>query len=398
MSNDDNKFNFTKASLDSLPTPATGKRAYYYDTKLRGLGLSITDRGSKSFIVYRWVSGKPERITLGRYPDLTIEQARRKATEVNATIAQGENPNDKRRAERGEMTLKEFFDEFLERHSKLHKTSWKEDQAQFDRYLAPWSKRKLSNITKIDIQKLHQEIGADKGHYAANRLLALLSVMFVKANEFGLWNKENPAKGIKKFKEKSRERFLQAVELPRFFKALAEEPNGSIRDYIWISILTGVRRSNVLSMKWKDIYLEHNEWHIPHTKNGTPHIVTLVPEVVEILKQRQQQANDNIYVFPSTGKHGHLVEPKKGWQRIRERAKIDNIRIHDLRRTLGSWQARTGASLVMIGKSLNQKSIQATSIYARLDLDPVRASVERATSAILEAAGVKLKQSKEPVD
>lgn len=102
----------------------------------------------------------------------------------------------------------------------------------------------------------------------------------------------------------------------------------------------------------------------------------------------------NEYVLPGNGRTGHLVEPKKGWSHILKDAGIENLRIHDLRRTLGSWQAITGASLTIIGKSLNHKSPQTTAIYARLDLDPVRASVKKATNAILTAAG--LKQTNKP--
>ena len=98
-----------------------------------------------------------------------------------------------------------------------------------------------------------------------------------------------------------------------------------------------------------------------------------------------------IFVFPGIGKSGHLQEPKKGWKRILERAKITDLRIHDLRRTLGSWQAKTGASLAIIGKSLNHKNQNTTAIYARLDLDPVRESVNAATKAIFNAANKRLK-------
>jgi len=103
----------------------------------------------------------------------------------------------------------------------------------------------------------------------------------------------------------------------------------------------------------------------------------------------RQGSSSSIWVFPGTGVTGHLVEPKKAWKRVLERAGISNLRIHDLRRTLGSWQAKTGASLVIVGKSLNHKSPSTTAIYARLDLDPVRESVERATGAMLVAAGLK---------
>ncbi len=218
-------------------------------------------------------------------------------------------------------------------------------------------------------------------------MLALCSIVFNKAVEFGLLDKVNPALGIKKFREQSRDRFLQADELPRFFKALAMETNDNIRDYFILGVLTGARRSNLLAMRWDQINLERREWRIPQTKNGTPHIIPLMEEAVFLLQQRKTSAA-NDFVFPGLGRTGHLSEPKKGWKRILAQAGIADLRIHDLRRTLGSWQARTGASLAIIGKSLNHKSPQATSIYARLDLDPVRASVEKATKAMLEAAGV----------
>ena len=113
---------------------------------------------------------------------------------------------------------------------------------------------------------------------------------------------------------------------------------------------------------------------------------------IEILKNalsRLSCLSHGEYVFPGDGRSGHLKEPKRGWLRILKNADVGNLRIHDLRRTLGSWQAKTGASLTIIGKSLNHKSLQATAIYARLDLDPVRASIDKATQAILMAAGLK---------
>jgi integrase len=130
-------------------------------------------------------------------------------------------------------------------------------------------------------------------------------------------------------------------------------------------------------------------WCIAKTKNGTAQTVTLSPEAVTVLKSRK--AGEGEFVFPGEGKTKHIVEPKKAWAALLKAAGIENLRIHDLRRTLGSWQARTGASLPIIGKSLNHKTHQATAIYARLDLDPVRQSVNTATAAMMEAAGMKKK-------
>lgn len=241
----------------------------------------------------------------------------------------------------------------------------------------------MSQFKDTDFGKLHTEIGTEHPT-TANRVIAMASSLFGYAKEHRLFKGVNPAHDIKKFPETKRDRFLQSDELPAFFKSLSEEPNGMLRDYFLISLLTGARRSNVQEMQWSDIHLERGEWRIPTTKNGDSQTVTLTAEVVEILRARQ--GNNPTWVFPGTGSTGHIVEPKKAWKRVLERAGISNLRIHDLRRTLGSWQAKTGASLVIVGKSLNHKSPSTTAIYARLDLDPVRESVDRATGAMLVAA------------
>lgn len=440
------KFNFTKASLDALPTPDPGQRVVYHDAKARGLQVRVTSNGVKTFSVRRRTKvGSIERVTLGRYPEMSIEQARRQTAEINAAIEGGANPAQVKRAHKGEMNFSELFKQYLERHAKVRKRTWKEDDQRYKQYLQkPLGMRKLSAIDRQTIATLHSKITRDGHPTVANRMLALVSSVYGRGIEWGLVE-HNPARGIRRNPEKSRDRFLQSNELPRFFMALAEEPNTTIRDYLMLSLLTGARRSNVLAMRWNDVSLDEAVWRIPDTKNGTPQNVPLLSEAIEILKERyaeneRDKKTRSAFVFPGHGNSGHLVEPKKGWQRIFDRdelrhltqliqgaghkfepkkdsegnineglhttlsrarclaehlkinqsgIRITNVRIHDLRRTLGSWQAKTGASLSIIGKSLNHKNIQTTAIYARLDLDPVRESVERATSAMFVAAGLK---------
>ena len=381
MKDKENKFNFTKRTLDALTLPEKGKRVYYYDAKTRGLGVSVTDKGTVTFIVYKKVEGKPERITLGRYPDLSIENARGLALETNAQIAQGKNPGREKSKLRAETTIKELFDKYLEQHAKVHKKSWANDQSQYQLYLTPWSKRKISNIHKSDIETLHAKIGRDNGIYAANRALSLLGIMFSKAISWG-WDGINPVVGIKKFREKSRERFLQGDELPRFFKALEGETNRTLADFFMLSLLTGARRANVLSMRWQDIDVNRATWMIQETKNGTSQLVPLGAEAIAILEERLLSKQDNWVFSSSASKSGHLEEPKNAWKRVLQRANLIDLRLHDLRRTLGSWQAATGANSFIIGKSLNHKTQNATAIYARLNIDPVRASMEKATEAM----------------
>ncbi len=374
---------FTIKTLEALPPPE-GKRTYVHDTRESGLLIQITPAGRKTFQLFKWYKTKPVRITLGTFPDMTIEQARKEAQKYKADMANGINPADEQRKARTEMTFGELFELYLERHAKPRKRSWQDDLANFKLYLEPLGKKRLSEIRKSHIASIHSKIG--KRHkVTANRVLALVSSIFGRAIEYGLWESMNPCLGIRKFPEKSRDRFLQADELPRFFEALNEEPNETLRDYILISLLTGARRSNVLSMRWKELDLEQEgTWEIPVTKTGESQTATLSMEAIEILKVRKSNRS-SFFVFPGSGRTGHLIEPKKGWRRILERAGIKNLRIHDLRRTLGSWQAITGASLPIIGKSLNHKNASTTAIYARLNLDPVRESVQRATVAMLEA-------------
>ncbi len=387
----ENKFNFTKKDIDALSTPAPGKRDSYHDTNKKGYGLQlrVTSTGLKTFSVFRRINGSsPERITIGRFPDMTVEQARREAARIAGDIANGKNPAEVKRGTRAEIIFNDLFAEYMERHSKLHKKTWHEDQEKYDNHIAKrLGKKKLSMIDRAMISALHSDITKAGYPIAANRILALISSIYGWAISAGLWQ-SNPALGIRRNKENERDRFIQGDELPRFFKALAEEENQTIRDYLLVALLTGARSTNVKSMRWENINFDRAEWRIEETKNGTSQVVTLSPECLEVLQNRKPVGNAE-FVFPGNGKTGFLQEPKKGWKRVLDRAQIKNLRIHDLRRTLGSWQAKEGASLVIIGKSLNHKNQATTAIYARLDQNPVRDSVNRATSAIMAAAGLK---------
>lgn len=250
------------------------------------------------------------------------------------------------------------------------------------------------------------------GHGSANKALELLRAMFNFAmdQKRKLFAGPNPAAGHQKFKLIDRERFVRPDEMGRFFEAVAQEPNEAMRDAILLSLLTAQRRANIVAMKWSELNLDRAEWQLSaeFMKNGEPHLVPLTPEAVGILRNRQEKAaldaaarrgrskadqaesTSAQFVFPSErSETGHITDFSSAWRRLVERADLKNLIPHDLRRTNGSWQARAGASLLVIGKSLNHKSPEATAIYARLDLDPVRQSVESATAAMFEAAGVK---------
>ena len=195
------------------------------------------------------------------------------------------------------------------------------------------------------------------------------------------------------FKEKARARRLNAPELPAFFQALADETNETLRDYVLVSLLTGQRKANVLAIRWDQIILdlvepERSAWHIPETKNGTSHSVPLAARMIELLVRRRAANDGSPYVFPGGGKSGHLEDPKRGWARLLERAGLIDLRIHDLRRTLASFQIDTGATMATVGATLNHQNPSTTAVYARMAQDPIRASLEMAHEAMYKRAEI----------
>jgi integrase len=386
-------FAFTEPKIRALVPPQDGRdREYHKDTKVPGLQVCVTAAGSKAYYYVRRMDGRPTRVLLGSAEKLSVEAARDAARIHAARVAQGDNPQAERRQKRQQPTLADLWKHWLI-YAKAHKraSSVAEDERQYKRFLeTTWANRRLGAIKRSDVQALHAQIGADNGIYAANRLIALLSAMFNKADDIG-HRGPNPAAKITKFKETSRDRFLQPDELKAFFTALEAEDE-LFRDFFAVSLLTGARRGNVRTMRWDDLLLDAETpiWHIPETKNGHAVVVPLVPAVVGILNRRRESASGAEWVFPGRYGHGHLFNPNKAWKRICTRAGLADLRPHDLRRSLGSWMAGQNVSLTIIGKALGHRTASATMIYSRLAIDPVRAAVEHAADAMIQAAGTKL--------
>jgi integrase len=345
----------------------------------------VTGTGARTFYVYRKVLGRPQRVRLGAFPDIGIEQARKLCQRTIGAISSGRDPMaDRREARVKGMNLGELWAWFLESWAKPRKRSWRDDEIRYGVHLKQWSARRLTDITRADVAALHQRVADSSSQTTANRVLALLSTMFNKARMIG-WEKPNPCAGVEKFEEQSRERFLSGDELKQFFTALEALEDLNWRDFFKLCLFTGARRGNVLSMRWEELNLTAGQWLIPGAKfkNGKPAVVHLPAPALVVLESRKDNGSE--YVFPATSAKGHAIQPKYAWEELCESAKLKDLRIHDLRRTLGSWQAASGTSLAIIGKSLGHRSQAATAIYARLELDPVKASVDKATAAMMAA-------------
>ncbi|MCL2876656.1 MAG: tyrosine-type recombinase/integrase [Betaproteobacteria bacterium] len=388
---------FTKTFLNTVQPDPAGKRCTYYDTEIPKLAVAVTAVGTKTFFVIKRVVSKVVWIKLGRYPEMSVDQARLAAIKVLGEIVEGVDPTVARKNLKGEPTLSEFFtDEYGPRHG-VNKRSWNDDQQRFRRYLSKQlGELKLSEITRSQMSNaLNDAARAGKAVSTVRSIRALISHMFGKAEEWG-FIEINPARGLKvEGKAVSRDRFLNQIELVKFMDALALEDD-HIRDIFLLALLTGARRANICSMQWNEINLLEAQWRIPKTKNGEAQTVLLSPPAVEILQARQDKLGGAGFVFPGTGKTEHFVDTRTAIKRVLDRAGIpygrnvqNGVTLHDLRRTLGSWQAISGSSLQIIGGSLGHKSPAATAIYSRLNTQAIRDSVEKADARMLSLAGLK---------
>lgn len=364
------RYNITNNFIKNLKPPKNGYKIYA-DNNLKGFGVLITSNNSISFILRTTINKTEKRITLGSYSTLNLSEARKKAMKIkidNSAIAI--KP----------LLLNDLCQEYIDVKAKqgLSAKTIKDYSLILKNYiLNDLGLKKIINLTKNDLYEMQNKLKHIK--YSANRALELIkaSLNYAIEQEYITFN---VASKIKKFKEESRERFLYGEELIRLLNVVNNYPCQTIKDYILISLYTGARKSNILTMKFSEVDYQNKIWKIPKTKNGISHTIPLIDNALNIIQERHNKAINDWVFYSSKSKTGHLVEPKKAWKLILAKAQIQNLRLHDLRRTLGSLMASTGANSYIISKALGHKSSKATDIYARLSLEPVRESIVKATS------------------
>lgn len=278
-------------------------------------------------------------------------------------------------------TFGEFFEQYMRDHVEVHGLKSAHKIEQYWRlYLSQWADRPMTSVRRIEIIELQAKLTRERSPGVATRVIELTQMLYNKALEWELLAK-NPAFRIRKFKHKSRERFLQANEMERFVEAVDLLKNATTRDYFFMLLLTAQRRKNVADMQWSEVDFDRGVWSIPMTKNGTSHICPLLQEAMAILHRRKTDPKCHpVYVFPLDDGSGPIYNRQNSWKLVLKLADLPGLRMHDLRRTLASWQAITGSSLPIIGQTLNHKEASSTQIYARLNVTPVRESMETAVA------------------
>jgi integrase len=380
----------TKRAIDGFTYARTApERDVRWDDALRGFGVRVYPNGAKSFVLSYRHQGRKRLFTLGRCNVLTLERARELARSHLVDLqADDVDPHAARERARLGETIAELCAAYLERHAKVRKRSWRDDEQRIRKYLNPeWGPLKSAALKRMDVAALHRRVGAAHP-YAANRIVELVSKMFELARIWGIVdeNHVNPARGIAPFPEVKRERWVTAEEMPRLAKAMAAETNLYARAAIWMYLLTGVRKSELLKARWTDVDWARSEWRIPETKNGRPHYVPLSAPAVRLLSKLPRE-DGNPHIFAGAMKGKPLINISKPWLRIRAAAGIPDVRLHDLRRTVGSWLAQDNHSLHLVGRVLNHQTPSTTQIYARFAQDNVRKALRRHGTRLIRSVG-----------
>ena len=380
------KQRLTKSVVDKLK-PAEADYLLW-DAELPGFGVRVKPSGVKSYLVqYRnRKTGVSRRKTIGQHgPLLTFHKAREAARITLAAALQGNDPVAVDRAERSAPTVKHLAKDYLEQHAvpKKRPRSIVNDRSLIERIILPkLGAKKVDAVQGREIHALHVALRATP--YQANRLLALLSKMFALAVKWG-WRGDNPVKGIERFHEERRERWLSDAELTRLLQALATHPNQRAANAVRFQLLTGARIGEVLSACWSDIDLGRAVWIKPshHTKQKrTEHLPLSAPAMALLAEMQTQRTSESPYLFPGNAADRPLQGIKKFWRSATAMAGLDDYRLHDNRHTHASHLVSSGLSLEIVGRLLGHTNPLTTKRYAHLADDPLRAAAERFGSKV----------------
>ena len=385
------QFKFTNKNIAALPpNPKDSKSTEqeYSDITVAGLKLLVGKNGNKKFLFRYTLRLRKCSTALGSFPAITVDEARIIANKYKALIAEGRDPKQEREEFKNRIIFTDFVSEHYLPHARIHKRSIKSDESKLKLYLMPkFGQVPLADITTQAIQGYHNHLRVTLSPATANRHLSLLHRIFSLAIQWGYCEK-NPASGINKFQENNQhQRFLNNDEIRRVFDAADMDDNVYAAAYIKILLLTGVRRSEGLGMKWEHLQLsgEKQLWYIPHTKSGKSRYVILNPMALQILESLPKVVG-NAYVFPGKVEVQPINNPIKAFKRIINRAGIEeSFRLHDLRHTHASLIINNGGSLYDVQAALNHANSSMSEKYSHLSNESMVKTSHNLSAVVSEA-------------
>ena len=370
----------TKRTVDALRV--ADKDTLFWDRDLAAFGVRVHATGRKVYVVQTRGPAGPKRVTLGLHGDLSAGEARKQAAVVIDRIRRGEAPVPM--PPEPELTVAVLTERFMRMHVEQHckprtVTTYR---SVLDGHILPaLGAKAVSAVGPKDITALHRALGDTPG--TANSAVRVVSAMFGRAEAWELIAPgRNPCRSVRPYKLRSCERFLTPDEYRRLGQAMREaQADGSVPSAVVAAILllmlTGCRKSEILTLRWKHVVLEAGELRIPDSKTGA-RVVPLSPAAVKVLAALPRPPG-NPWVIPGRRPDTHLRALADAWKVIRARAGLKGVRIHDLRHTFASRALALGESLPMIGKLLGHSQMETASRYAHLARDSVHESAARIT-------------------
>lgn len=394
-----NIIRITKIVVDKVEPPQDKDQAFYRDDQLKGFALRITSSGAKSFVVEKLISGKVRRITLGRYGELTVEQARKEAQKLLGKIATGIDPIAEKKATKVRaITLKEAFQDYLSIRKTLKSKTCYDYQGVMENAFADWQSKPLLSITKDKIAQRHSLLGEQRGCAYANFAMRLLRAIFnFSASQYEDTQgrsliTENPVKRLSQtrawYKVERRQTFIKTHELAAWYQGILNLENELFRDYLLLILFTGLRRNEAAKLKWEDIDLKDKTLIIRETKNDIAHTLPLSTFLHDLFTRRKQNS-DSEFVFPGSGKHGYIIEPRKQMTKVIEASNIQ-FTVHDLRRTFITIAESLDMSAYALKRLLNHKMTNdVTAGYIISDVERLRKPMQLITDHILKMIHAK---------
>ena len=385
------KLHYRSISRRMVEELEVAKDTVFWDRDLPGFGIRAYASGKKVYIVQTRARGKSKRATVGRHGVLTADQARQRATLMIARIKAGKEASASHPAagEQDGPTVAELAERYLKDHVEVR---CKPKTVTLCRLLL--TKHIIPALGHVPIEALERKQVADL-HFrlrdrpaTANHVVATLSRMFNQAEGWGLIPEgSNPCRAFPKYKARKHERFLTEEEFRRLGRVLsnaAQEGGISVHAVaaLRLLMLTGCRRSEILGLHWTDVDLEAKVLHLADSKMG-PRAVPLSPAAARVLS-KLPRVPDNPWVIVSRKRGEHLRNINQPWELIRRRAKLDDVRLHDLRHSWASRALALGESLPMIGRLLGHTQVETTARYAHLARDSVKESAAKIAASIGE--------------
>ena len=368
------------------------KDTVYWDRRLMGFGVRVYPTGAKVYVAQARGPDGPKRVRIGRHGLLNADEARRRAALIVSRIRAGESPVPESPATG--PTVAEVAERFMRDYVavRLKPSSARKLESVIRVHILPaFGIRRLSSLKRSEVLALHRRLKDTPNQ--ANRTVRTLSRMCALAEDWDLVpTGHNPCHGILKYPDVKRERFLSDTEYERLGRVLEEAENRPGVSAVSLAairllLLTGCRKNEILRLRWEEVDLKAGELRLADSKTGA-RVIALPEAAVRVLESLPRPA-DNPWVLPGRRGGGHLSNVNRAWHALRRRAKLNDLRLHDLRHSYASRALALGESLPMIGRLLGHRRIQSTARYAHLAPDAAQASAERIARSVAGDLGLE---------